>query len=320
MDNNELTHWGIKGMRWGVRRYQTKDGKLTPAGKKRYDKDVEKLKAENAKLDMQLKTKKAQDKATSTVQKLQAERERKKRELETGIPDDPENREAARLRAIKSGSAKDALNFKGELTQQEMQYIENRLRWEKNMSNITAEEVSRGKAGADKFFNGVEDVTKKVNTGIKAWNTFANVYNAFSSKEISLPKISTNIDVDNRAIRKKEKEKKAEKEKEAKAAADQKRKEDGQKQVDDYNAERERKQAEKDRINSGTYHYKYSKAKEESGQSYVSGYLEAPKQTSKETTSRGQSYVAGLLGRSESNPSLPYRVEGNTIIYDRYDG
>lgn len=33
----ELTHWGIKGMKWGVRRYQNKDGSLTPAGKKRYD-------------------------------------------------------------------------------------------------------------------------------------------------------------------------------------------------------------------------------------------------------------------------------------------
>lgn len=35
MVNNELTHWGIRGMRWGVRRYQNKDGSLTAAGKKR---------------------------------------------------------------------------------------------------------------------------------------------------------------------------------------------------------------------------------------------------------------------------------------------
>lgn len=36
MDNNELYHWGIKGQKWGVRRYQDKNGSLTPAGKKRY--------------------------------------------------------------------------------------------------------------------------------------------------------------------------------------------------------------------------------------------------------------------------------------------
>lgn len=34
---NVLIHSGIKGMKWGVRRYQNKDGSLTPAGKKRYD-------------------------------------------------------------------------------------------------------------------------------------------------------------------------------------------------------------------------------------------------------------------------------------------
>ena len=33
---NELYHHGIKGQRWGIRRYQNNDGSLTPAGKKRY--------------------------------------------------------------------------------------------------------------------------------------------------------------------------------------------------------------------------------------------------------------------------------------------
>lgn len=34
-----LAHYGIKGMKWGVRRYQNKDGSLTAAGKKRYSED-----------------------------------------------------------------------------------------------------------------------------------------------------------------------------------------------------------------------------------------------------------------------------------------
>lgn len=37
--NNEMTHWGIKGMRWGIRRYQNKDGSLTALGMKRRTSD-----------------------------------------------------------------------------------------------------------------------------------------------------------------------------------------------------------------------------------------------------------------------------------------
>lgn len=35
-DNNYLTHYGIKGQKWGVRRFENEDGTLTPRGVKRY--------------------------------------------------------------------------------------------------------------------------------------------------------------------------------------------------------------------------------------------------------------------------------------------
>lgn len=40
---SELYHFGVKGMHWGVRRFQNKDGSLTTKGKKRYGPDYEKL-------------------------------------------------------------------------------------------------------------------------------------------------------------------------------------------------------------------------------------------------------------------------------------
>lgn len=48
---NYIYHHGILGMKWGIRRYQNKDGSLTAVGKKRYAK----LEAQSAKLEAEKK-------------------------------------------------------------------------------------------------------------------------------------------------------------------------------------------------------------------------------------------------------------------------
>ena len=53
VSSDELCHYGIKGQRWGVRRFQEEDGSLTPAGKERYadDSDSNEKQIQNEKQD-----------------------------------------------------------------------------------------------------------------------------------------------------------------------------------------------------------------------------------------------------------------------------
>lgn len=64
----DLQHWGIKGMKWGERKYQYKDGSLTPEGRERYgvgdprEKARLKMAADKQKAKLEIKRNKAEAK------------------------------------------------------------------------------------------------------------------------------------------------------------------------------------------------------------------------------------------------------------------
>lgn len=127
MDNNQLTHWGIKGMKWGVRRYQNADGSLTPEGKRRLAyKEMSFSERRKAK-----KKYKAQQEALAKAR----EASKAKREFE-----------AEKKRVIEKGSADDILKLKGKLTADEINKALDRLEADNKASDRLAAAVKKGKS------------------------------------------------------------------------------------------------------------------------------------------------------------------------------
>ena len=60
--SDELCHYGIRGMRWGIRRYQNSDGSLTTAGRKRYSTGKHHSSFTRKKTTSKVKTKPAEEK------------------------------------------------------------------------------------------------------------------------------------------------------------------------------------------------------------------------------------------------------------------
>lgn len=109
MENNQLTHWGVKGMRWGVRKDRDSGG----GGTKRVSRKVRKQREANLK-------------------KAREAREAKK-ELE-----------AKKEKILKSGKAKDVYKNRHLFTNDELQKAIDRFDLEKKISEADGRQTSRG--------------------------------------------------------------------------------------------------------------------------------------------------------------------------------
>ena len=134
MMENELMHWGIKGMKWGVRRYQNKDGSLTPAGRKRYDQEMAKLKEEEKIAKNKLRTQAKLNKLEEKRKEVEA--------LKSGKP----------LPKTTQNTSKPSVK---DMSDEELRRVVDRMMLEQQYSKLRPEQVSIGKKFVDKVMNDV---------------------------------------------------------------------------------------------------------------------------------------------------------------------
>lgn len=147
MNNTELFHTGVKGMKWGVRRYQNKDGSLTPLGKKRYAKELAKLEAEKKRIHQQELTAKKLKK----LEDMRKDLDERKKALK---PDDAP--EPAKQQKAQPAPQKRKLS---ELSNEEIQAKIDRMNLENKYKSLAQEridavsnkEVSKGRKIVDEI-------------------------------------------------------------------------------------------------------------------------------------------------------------------------
>ena len=139
---DELVHYGVKGQKWGRRRYQNKDGSLTPAGRERYGSEERFESQYNAQQKAVMNAvKKASEEGAKTARagkEIEAERTRKKqRKVDKAVED------AVRERAK-------------QMSDQELREAVNRLNMEENYTRMmqNRERIYLGESTASKILDG----------------------------------------------------------------------------------------------------------------------------------------------------------------------
>lgn len=176
-DLDTLSHHGILGQKWGIRRYQNSDGSLTAEGRTRYRQNEDGTYSKLSAKERIAATKKYKS------QKKALESARKAKEAAAAQRKKDEELERDKTKILNSGSASDVMKLKGKVSNEELQRAVNRLNLERQLSEIQAKEQPKIKTGREKIQDIISTgrtIADAVQTGTDAYNRFAKVYNTFN--------------------------------------------------------------------------------------------------------------------------------------------
>lgn len=152
INNDELEHFGVIGMKWGIRRYQNKDGSLTAAGKKHYSSSEEVrqdlVSKANAKLE------KLDQKSVAKKEKFNRRFEKNKSRIQKADTASFINFPYAYYTAITSISV-------GATGRRSQRKERKALKWSQKVSKVLGEDALKSTKVGQKYLNmTLEDVTK----------------------------------------------------------------------------------------------------------------------------------------------------------------
>lgn len=166
--NNELKHYGVKGQKWGVRRYQNNDGSLTPEGRKRYGDDDDDRSGGNSGggngNHKPNKTGKSKDSVETMVKGINTTKK--------GVDDLASNR-------VKQRESEGKRNYRHEATQltdKELRDAVNRLNMEESYAKMMSSRyVDAGHTKADALLSNAGTALTVANTVLGATSTVLGI-------------------------------------------------------------------------------------------------------------------------------------------------
>ena len=280
--DGELQHHGIIGMKWGVRRYQNKNGTLTAAGKKRYDKEVEKAKNE-ARV---LRNRQATANKLKKLEEMQTKNKAKKNALD-GKGEIEVSTKKKSKNAASNEPHKKTIN---DMSNDEIRAKIERIELENRLKSLTPQKVSAGK----RFVDAALDVGKNaaqsilVDTGKAAVNKWLGLDDSDFKK---LEKKSKTAEFKKKIAESEMAERKNRKEKEKDEAEESASKAKAKKEADEKAKNTTYDYTSGYHHGSNVYGEGTSRYSSKKGPVYDADWTEV----TPETTALGQRRVAGLL-------------------------